>query len=73
MHDIDKELLPSKEDVLLLLRNLDIDINKVKLNFNNCSYEDKTDWLKLYATATEKVEIEALAKAWSDIVHAMLS
>lgn len=73
MHDIDTELLPTKEDVLLLLRNLDINADAVKLDFSKCSYEDKAEWLTLYATATEKIELVDLAKAWSDIVHAMLS
>lgn len=73
MHDIDTKLLSTKEDVLLLLRNLDINVDVVKFDFSKCSYEDKAEWLKLYANAVEKIELVDLAKAWSDIVHAMLS
>ena len=73
MSDIDKALLSSKEDVILLLRNLDINPQLVDLDFSKCSYDDKEEWLKCYATVNEKVELKELVEAWTQIVHSMLS
>ena len=73
MSDIDKELLPTEESVVVLLRNLDIRPELVDLDFSKCDYSCKTAWLRCYATAEMMVEIKELSKAWAQIIHSMLS
>lgn len=73
MDDIDKELLPDEESFFVLLRNLDADPAKVKLDFSRLAFSTKQAWLEAYAKTSLLVDVEELAIAWAEVVHATLS